>query len=310
LELTYASPLFEAALMEAGVEEDVRRGIIEQVMERGSCQDVLEVPEPIREVFVVSQDVAAEEHVRMQAALQAFVDNSLSKTCNFPEDASVDDVAQAYILAWELGCKGLTVYVTGSRRRIVLETRATAEKNGGESGQPLQLPMWLEGKKPRPQRLDGCTYQITTPLGKAFVTINQNGGGQPFEVFITTAKAGSETAAVSEAIGRLISYILRMASPVPPRERMAEVVRQLAGIGGGRPLGFGPNRVLSLPDGLARALAEYLGQTPETGAFQLEVVEQEEFPAQVGDLCPECGAAALVSEEGCRKCYGCAYSEC
>ena len=172
----------------------------------------------------------------------------------------------------------------------------------------MQLAIWEESKKPRPQRLEGCSYQIDTPLGKAFVTINENGGGQPFEVFITTAKAGSETAAVSEAIGRLISLLLRVASPVPPRERMVEIVRQLAGIGGGRPLGFGPNRVLSLPDGLAQALAAYLGETPVTRPVEGEPGKQLQM--QIGDLCPECGAAALVSEEGCRKCYRCAFTEC
>ena len=307
LKLTYTSPLFEQAMVEAGVDEDARLRIIEQVMEKGSCQDVLEVPESVRHVFVVSQDVSAEEHVRMQAALQAFVDNSLSKTCNFPEEAAQDDVAKAYMLAWELGCKGLTVYVTGSRERVVLETRATAARRDLKV-EPAQLRIWQEGKKPRPARLDGSTYQISTPLGKAFVTVNQNGEGQPFEVFITTAKAGSETAAVSEAIGRLVSYILRVASPVPPRERMAEVVRQLAGIGGGRPMGFGPNRVLSLPDGVARALAEYLGHTPETGRVPSEPAGQ--IPLRIGDLCPECGEAALVNEEGCRKCYACGFSEC
>jgi ribonucleoside-diphosphate reductase alpha chain len=244
----------------------------------------------------------------MQATLQAFVDNSLSKTCNFPEEATPEDVAAAYLLAWELGCKGLTVYVTGSRQKVVLETKATATAK--EPAPALsQMPMWMEGKKPRPQRLEGCTYQISTPVGKAFVTVNQNRQSQPFEVFITTAKAGSETAAVSEAIGRLTSYILRVASPVPPRERLAEVVRQLAGIGGGRPMGFGPNRVLSLPDGLARALAEYLGSTPESGLIEADP-SQTQIPMQVGDLCPECGAAAVVNEEGCRKCYSCGYSEC
>jgi ribonucleoside-diphosphate reductase alpha chain len=115
---------------------------------------------------------------------------------------------------------------------------------------------------------------------------------------------------VSEAIGRLISYVLRVASPVPPRERMSEVVRQLAGIGGGRPLGFGPNRVLSLPDGLARALAEYMGQTPEFPTAIDEAPIPILLPMQVGDLCPDCGLASLVNEEGCRKCHNCGYSEC
>ena len=128
LQLTYASPRFEEALKGAGLGEEKRQEVIEQVMREGTCQGILEVPEEIRETFVVSADISAEEHVRMQAALQAFVDNSLSKTVNFPETATVDDVAQAYMLAWELGAKGITVYVTGSRDKVVLETQATAEK--------------------------------------------------------------------------------------------------------------------------------------------------------------------------------------
>lgn len=310
LQLTYTSPLFNRALEEAGLDEGERGRLAELIAETGSCQQVPGIPESIRHVFVVSQDIRAEEHVRTQAALQAFVDNSLSKTCNFPEAATEQDVAKAYMLAWELGCKGLTVYVTGSRERVVLETKATAARKAPRETELTQLPIWHEGKKPRPSRLEGCTYQISTPLGKAFVTVNLNGEGQPFEVFITTAKAGSETAAVSEAIGRLVSYALRVASPVPPRERMAEVVRQLAGIGGGRPMGFGPNRVLSLPDGVARALAEFLGHTPDMSHLSTEVVPPAQLPMQIGDLCPECGEAALVNEEGCRKCYACGFSEC
>ena len=206
----------------------------------------------------------------MQAALQAFVDNSLSKTVNFPEDATEEDVARVYQLAWELGCKGITVYVTGSRQKVVLETKATARQKEAVPAAAVesafrphieQMPMWYEKKKPRPRSLRGYTYNISTPLGKAFITINENGGEQPFEIFINTSKAGSDTAAVSEAIGRLISYIFRLASPVEPRERLKEVWRQLSGIGGGRSLGFGPNRVRSLPDGVSQVLAEYLEAT-------------------------------------------------
>ena len=306
LKLTYTSPLFESALAESGVDQAARERIIEQVMERGTCQDVEEVPEHLRHAFVVSQDIAAEEHVRMQAAMQAFVDNSLSKTCNFPEDATEEDVAQAYLLAWDLACKGLTVYVTGSRQKVVLETQSTASKklvDADDDFAASQFQMWMPGKKPRPRRLEGSTFSTETPLGKAFVTINQNGGDQPFEVFITTAKAGSETAAVSEAIGRLISYILRIASPVMPRERLEEVVRQLSGIGGGRPTGFGVERVLSLPDGVAQSLMNYLGETEEQFSVHPKAIP-------VGDLCPDCGAASMVNEEGCRKCYSCGFSEC
>ncbi len=326
LQLRYTSPLFEQALIRAGFAEAERQKIIERVMESGTCQGIDELPEALRNTFVVSMDISAEEHVRMQAALQAFVDNSLSKTINFPSDASPTDVATAYRLAWELGCKGITVYVTGSRQKVVLETHSTSQRSGGEESaatEKFQRVLWRETKKPRPRRLQGCTYSINTPLGKAFITVNENGGDQPFEVFINTSKAGSDTAAVSEAIGRLLSYILRLASPVEPRERMQEIVHQLAGIGGGRPLGFGPNRVRSLPDGVAQALQEYLadsagekfagngrdgnrdhreGVRVEDGAF----VHQQ----TIGDLCPDCGVAALVNEEGCRKCYACGYSEC
>ncbi len=320
LQLTYASPRFDEALKQAGLGEEKRQELIEQVMREGSCQGIADVPEDIRERFVVSADISAEEHVRMQAALQAFVDNSLSKTVNFPETATVDDVAQAYMLAWELGAKGITVYVTGSREVVVLETQATAEKKAD----PQPVNLWHDSKKPRPRALVGKTYNVETPLGKAFITVNENGGDQPFEVFINTAKAGSETAAVSEAIGRMISYILRIASPVEPLSRLREVVRQLSGIGGGRSLGFGPNRVRSLPDGVGQVIEMYLrekdgvedipteGKVPGNGGHLLE--KEAEAAAQhtfkIGDLCPECGEAAVVNEEGCRKCYACGFSEC
>ncbi len=329
LQLTYTSPRFEQALIQAGISPEERQRIIEQVLEQGTCQGIPEVPEHIRHTFVVSADISAEEHVRMQAALQAFVDNSLSKTINFPEGATEEDVATAYKLAWKLGCKGITVYVTGSREKVVLETRATARKKGAAdspteapASQEEQLPLWHDTKKPRPRSLHGYTYSITTPLGKAFITINENGGNQPFEVFINTSKAGSETAAVSEAIGRLLSYLLRLSSPVEPRERLEEIVRQLSGIGGGRSLGFGPNRVRSLPDGVAQALNEYLEQragemasTPPipkngNGHHPAPAAAIPQHTLKIGDLCPECGEAAVVNEEGCRKCYACGYSEC
>lgn len=346
LQLIYASPFFEQALVDAGIDEQTRQVIFEQVMDQGSCQGLSEVPEEVRNVFVISQDITAEEHVRMQAALQAFVDNSLSKTINFSEAATQEDVATAYLLAWELGCKGITVYVTGSRQKVVLETKATASKRG-ETPAPVeaspekteQLSLWADSKKPRPRRLKGYTINVSTPLGKAFVTINENGGNQPFEVFVNTSKAGSDTAAVSEAIGRLISYILRLTSSIAPRERLKEVWRQLSGIGGGRSLGFGPNRVRSLPDGVAQALAEYLENTegylhaqdednegmPVQGdngfnlmsenalQAELDIASQSHldlFGPNVGDLCPECGQASVINEEGCRKCYTCGYSEC
>jgi len=324
LKLKYTSPLFNNSLEDAGLDEETRNRIFDQVLEIGTCQAIEDIPESIRHTYVVSHDITAEEHVRMQAAMQAFVGNSLSKTINFPEITSEEDIAKAYRTAWELGCKGITVYVTGSRQKVVLETHSVAK--GKESGSEIPTiegselrSDWEEAKKPRPRRLPGNTIFVETPLGKTFVTVNENGGQQPFEVFVNTAKAGSETAAVSEAIGRLISYILRMVSPVTPRERLKEVWRQLSGIGGGRPLGFGPNRVRSLPDGVAQAIEVYLKNSEQNeiifehdgnGHYPEIEIDNQPSKIQIGDLCPECGEAAVVNEEGCRKCYACAFSEC
>ena len=333
LELRYTSPLFEQALIKAGLDEDTRRRIVDEVIRKGTCQHITELPEHIRHTFVVSQDITAEEHVYMQAALQAFVDNSISKTINFPATATEKDVADAYFLAWKLGCKGLTVYVTGSREKVVLETLETKEKKEKKeattpppavaptapaapapppAGQPAQpLPVIM---KPRPRWLPGRTYRVPTPLGTAFITINENGGGQPFEVFMNVGKAGSDTAAVAEALGRLISLVLRLPSPMSAMTRLRQVIDQLSGIGGGRPMGFGAQRVRSLPDGVAQALADYLSDKEGEGEVAPAAVPEAPQPVQlafeIGDLCPECGQATLVNEEGCRKCYTCGFTEC
>ena len=300
LQLDYVSPLFERALIDAGVSEAARQRIFDRVRVTGTCQEIDEVPEQIRDAFVIASDIKPEEHIRMQGAMQAFVDNSLSKTINFPADATVEDVAKSYMLAWKLGCKGITAYVAGTREKVVLETKETADKK--LAVQPD------EPKKPRPRLLQGATYEVATPLGKAYVTVNRNGNEQPFEVFCNVGKAGSDTAAVSEAIGRLISLALRLPSPLTPTERLEQVVSQLAGIGGGRPMGFGLQRVRSLPDGIAQALAEDLGQPHAEQKEPLDAKQLQLF--KVGDLCPECGQASFVNEEGCRKCYSCGHSEC
>jgi ribonucleoside-diphosphate reductase alpha chain len=331
LKLTYTSPLFEEALKRAGVDEATRARIGDEVSVTGSCQHLVEVPEVIRRVFVVSSDITAEEHVRMQAAIQAFVDNSISKTINFPTSATVEEVEQAYQLAWHLGCKGLTVYVTGSRQEVVLETKATAESKGareqGSKGASAPLPPSTPSllpapaaKRPRPSALPGYTYRKETPLGTAYITVNVNGGSQPFEVFMNVGKAGSDVAAVSEALGRLISLVLRLPSPLDPTERLKQMIDQLAGIGGGRSMGFGANRVRSLPDAIAQVLREHLNSSDELE--EGEAVEStphapaaEQLPLPmadrpIGDLCPDCGQATFIPTEGCRKCYACGYSEC
>ncbi len=311
-ELRYVSPAFQRALAREVPDEARREAILRQVQQTGSCQEVAEVPPHLRHVFVVAGDITPKEHVRMQAALQAFVDASISKTVNLPHEATPQDVADVFTLAWELGCKGVTVYRSGSREVEVLETEKTKAIKSGEQPSPVI--------RPRPQRLHGLTYQSRTPVGTAFITINANGDEQPFEVFVNVGKAGSDIAAMAEAIGRLISLTLRIPSPMPPRERLQEVADQLRGIGGRRSWGYGPERVLSLPDGIARVLAHSLNDDPpaasaiETGLFlALKPTAKPEPPSAkviAGDICPVCGEAALVRTEGCIRCMACGHSEC
>jgi ribonucleoside-diphosphate reductase alpha chain len=180
----------------------------------------------------------------------------------------------------------------------VLNIGVAAEGDGGALGEQVV--------KPRPHSLSGATYRMETPIGTAFITVNDTPGGDPFEVFVQVGKAGSDTMAVAEALGRLISLVLRLPSPLSAQRRLEAVVSQLSRIGGGQPTGFGAAKILSLPDALARTLGEHIGlggsQPPESAATAVR--------RRVGDLCKECGQATLVYEEGCKKCLSCGFNEC
>ncbi|HEY65419.1 MAG TPA: ribonucleoside reductase class II [Caldilineae bacterium] len=322
--LTFIDPVFEQVARERGFYSEE---LMEKVAETGTLQGITDLPEDVRRVFVTAHEIAPEWHVRMQAAFQAHTDNAVSKTINLPNSATIEDVANAYLLAYKEGCLGITVFRDGCKGTQVLHagTKSTdkgaiedeqeAKKVVTKAPVPMLGQLSPDGyyqKKPRPRVLHGTTYRWTTPLGTAYVTINSDSSGQPFEVFLNVGKAGSDVAAVSEALGRLISLILRLPSSLAPRERLEEVVEQLAGIGGGRPLGFGPNAVRSLPDAISQVLAEYLkGEAPEKPAEEVEVAQLSlPLDRPTGDLCPECGQATLVFEEGCKKCLSCGFSEC
>jgi ribonucleoside-diphosphate reductase alpha chain len=328
--LVFTNPVFERIARERGFYSE---GLMRNVAETGTLHGVGGVPEEMRHVFVTAHEVTPEWHVRMQGAWQEHTDNGVSKTCNLPNQATVDEVADVYRLAFQVGCLGITVFRDGSKGVQVLHVGTKNTGKGAteneeeakealaqaveEASQPAQL---LQGqpssdgyfhKKPRPSILYGTTYCQPTPLGTAYITVNANGGNQPFEVFLNVGKAGSDVAAVSEALGRLISLTLRLPSSLSPRERLEEVTEQLAGIGGGRPVGMGPNRVRSLPDAIAQVLSEYLSDVPparEPSAAQLSLPLAPR--ARSGDLCPECGQGTLVFEEGCKKCASCGFSEC
>lgn len=354
LQLTYVSPSFEKALNESDLSEEEKKVIIEESINKGTIQHLDNVPEDIKHTFVVSSDITPDEHVWMQAVIQRFVDNSISKTCNFPEGASKDDVKQAYQMAWDLGCKGLTVYVTGSRQEVVLETKETQDKRN-KSGELVEESASgedaLDGglKRPRPTVVVGRTHEISTPFGDAFVTVNRNGstGKQPFEVFVTLGKSGSDTAAFAEALGRLVSGWLR--SSRDPNKALEEISHQLRGIGGSTSIGFGSGRVSSIPDAVAKVLINELNLSQkledntenkllETGEdyrqdslFEnVEVEKENESEASAGgssggadvsasalgavfknaSVCPECNNMTLIETEGCVKCSSCAYTRC
>ncbi len=297
------SETFERLARRQGFHSDA---LMAEVARRGSLREVPAVPEAAREVFKTAHEIDAVWHVRHQAAFQKHTDNGVSKTINLPESATEEDVAAAYRMAWDLGCLGITVFRDGSKGTQVLNVGLRREGQGLEGGQ--------RAVKPRPNSLTGATYRMETPIGTAFVTVNDNGGGEPFEVFVQVGKAGSDTMAVAEALGRLVSLVLRMPSPLSPRRRLEEAINQLSRIGGGQPTGFGAAKVLSLPDALARTLAEHIG-APRGGAPRGPAAAgPDAAPAgplrRVGDLCRECGQATLVYEEGCKKCLSCGFNEC
>lgn len=327
--LVFINPVFEQVARARGFYSEE---LMRKVAETGTLHGIEGVPDDVRRVFVTAHEIAPEWHVRMQGAFQKHTDNGVSKTINLPNSATMEDVAKAFLLAYEVGCLGITVFRDGCKGVQVLHvgTKPTGkgavedERQAKEALAKASAPAQPAGppvgrltsdgyyqKKPRPAVLHGSTYRRVTPLGTAYITINTDSSNQPFEVFLNVGKAGSDVAAVSEALGRLISLILRLPSSLSPRERLEEVVEQLVGIGGGRPMGVGPYRVRSLPDAVAQVLAEYLREAPPEGEPDLaQLALPLGHTPRSADLCPECGQATFVFEEGCKKCASCGFSEC
>ncbi|KKQ95988.1 MAG: ribonucleoside-diphosphate reductase [Candidatus Levybacteria bacterium RIFCSPHIGHO2_02_FULL_39_36] len=203
--------------------------------------------------FVSANDLTPEDHIKVQAAIQKYVDASISKTVNAPKTHTVEDVKKLYTLAYKLGCKGIAYMRDGSRAGVL--ERVDDKKKEENQPEIKQAPAISK----RPPIMYGLTYKTQTPLGDAFITINKNENGDPFEAFVTIGKSGSDVAAMTDALGRMISITLRLQSPVPARERIRQIVAQLSGIGGMRTVGFGENRVRSVPDAVAKVLAEEFG---------------------------------------------------
>ena len=297
--LTFVSDTFERLAKSRGFYSEA---LMAEVARYGSVQHVAGVDAGAKAVFKTAHDIDWPWHVRHQAVFQKHTDNGVSKTVNLPHDAVPDDVAGAYLLAWQEGCLGITVFRDGCKGSQVLNVGVRAD------GAPADAIATAERVvKPRPHSLAGATYRMETPIGTAFVTVNDTPGGEPFEVFVQVGKAGSDTMAVAEALGRLVSLVLRLPSPLSADRRLDEVISQLSRIGGGQPTGFGSAKVLSLPDALARVLGEHIGQE---GTLAGTREGAGSAPRTIGDLCKECGQATLIYEEGCKKCVSCGYNEC
>ncbi|MAS32751.1 MAG: ribonucleoside-diphosphate reductase, adenosylcobalamin-dependent [Anaerolineaceae bacterium] len=281
--------------------------------------------------FVTAMDLSPDEHVRVQGAIQRWVDSSISKTCNVPNEYTVEQVSDLYRYMYELGCKGGTIYRDGSRDEQVLmlkgDERAEKEMSKkSENGRVTEEATVAVGFAtphhvyPRPAALSGVTVRRITPFGNAFITMNTDDQGNPFEVFITVGKAGSDLQADADGLARMISLALRSTTPQNRLKMLELVIDQLQNLGGARAVGLGPSRVSSLPDAVAGALQDHY--FPRNEAMQLNLpmngdVKVEEAPPvsadgsyKGADMCPECGTYSLIRAEGCRKCLTCGYSEC
>src|SRR5213594_2547187 len=318
-ELPYFLDYFEEVAKREGFwREDLVKKIL---LNHGSPRGLNEVPEKWQRVFATAHDVPPEWHVRMQAAFQDWCDAAVSKTINLPREATVEDVKKAYLLAFDLHCKGITVYRDGSREDQVLNIGlAEAEKPKAIHVEVPPEPAIVRPRA-RPDVITGRTQKILTGYGALYVTVNEDEKGL-FEVFAQIGRGGGYTASFTEGIARLVSLCLRSGVPVD------EIIDQLEGIRSPRIAVDHGERVYSIPDAIAKAIKRHIGmqktgvQPPvetydELGGAVETDIEMEKESRDAAELlrkglnpeCPECGKS-LVFEEGCVKCHSCGYSEC
>ncbi|MDD5614070.1 MAG: TSCPD domain-containing protein, partial [Candidatus Omnitrophica bacterium] len=297
--LLQVNPIFERIARQRGFYSEK---LMEQIEQEGSCAHAEGVPEDVKRVFVTAHDVMPQRHIKMQAAFQKFVHNATSKTINFANDATADDVKKSYILAYKLGCKGLTIYRDKSREEQVINIGDTTAK---DEGQKVQIGFKI-APRPRPKVLRGTTTNVLTGCGTLYVTINEDEEGNIFEVFMQMGKAGGCAIAQLEAIGRLVSTSIR--AGVDP----VEIINQLRGIRCPSPSWEkGGARIFSCADAIARVVEDRIREQEA----QVKQGEREpKVPAytkgrNIVGVCPDCGSA-LLHEEGCLKCLSCGYSKC
>ncbi|HET9110936.1 MAG TPA: adenosylcobalamin-dependent ribonucleoside-diphosphate reductase [Ktedonobacterales bacterium] len=349
--LDFVNPFFQRAIEASDIED--KDGTLEYVKAHGSLHGHPAEKHPALRPYVTAHDIPPEWHIRMQAAFQQGVDNSISKTINLPNSATREDVGKAYMQAWTTGCLGITVFRDGCKGEQVLNVGVKAGQPAAQPVAPTEAELaaaaaavaaevrrrrYPGGRKTRPDVVQGYTRQVRAPEGKVNVTLNSDDDGV-LEVFINIGKAGSDVAALAEALGRLISVHLQIDSSLTQNERADEVAHQLRSIGGSTSIGFGENRVRSLPDAVGRALelhiARLTGKTVDEDApaagvahgsngvtpvalaangastqTSVPMLEPRRRITTNGNLCPQCGNSTMYYEEGCKKCVSCGYSEC
>ncbi len=280
--LMEVNPHFAATAREGGFYSDE---LMNEIAARGSIHSMENIPPEIRKIYVTAHDVTPEWHIRMQAAFQKYTDNAVSKTVNLPRDATVEDVRKIYDLAYELSCKGVTIYRDGSKENQVLSFKQQEDPQS----------RFLRAVKERPDTLEGFTTKMKTGMGHLYVTVTEY-EDRPFEVFATIGKSGRSTAAKAEAVGRLVSLALRAGVKV------ADIVKQLKGIGGEYPVFQPGGLVLSIPDAVARVLEK---------RYMIDTKAAADGFAQslLGEKCPEC-SQTISFEEGCMTCHFCGFTKC
>ncbi|MDQ1326905.1 MAG: ribonucleoside-diphosphate reductase alpha chain, partial [Candidatus Poribacteria bacterium] len=300
IKMLIENPIFKSIAIKRGFYSEA---LMAKIAETGSVLHVDEVPDDVKKVFVTSHDIGYEWHLKMQSAFQKHVTNAVSKTINFSNSASVEDMKNSYQLAYKLGnIKGVTVYRDGCKQNQVLSAvvGAVEVKKEYKTTEQEVEEIVTRLNAPRPRKIAGTTDRVDTPVGKLYVTVNK-ANGRLYEVFLNIGKAGADITADAEGYGRLLSMLFKIG--VPPDM----IVDQLRDIGGSGSIGFGKDRVRSLPDGIARVLERYLEENPEECNPNSNGNNGE--PKMSGNMCPECGNM-LVFEEGCTKCRNCGYSRC
>jgi len=286
--LIEVNPYFEKIAKDRGFWS---RELMERIADKGSIQEFNEIPEDVKRLFVTAHDITPREHIMMQATFQKYVDNAVSKTVNFPNNATKEDVEEVYLLAYKHDCKGVTVYRDGSREEQVLSKGKKEVKI-----EAVDLRQKIVPRK-RPNVINGSTRLMMTGCGNLYVTINEDEEGHLFELFTSMGKAGGCAASQSEAIGRLVSLAFR--SNIEPDE----VIKQLKGISCHSHVWIEGGKITSCSDAIAKSLEKYL-MTGNGGNG-----EKNYKAVMFIGRCPECGGA-VEHESGCAVCHNCGFTKC